>query len=431
MTSPKFVLVLLSIATALTAIQATTHPGVGYEPIVSSQNFSGAGVNVTVRMIVEPPLEYSEDDYEPSMALLFLEVTFDPSQISLVELAGGNDGLPLEVNGSTLQGDKLQQNLSTPGLIHWEGLVFGEPGAGGKLVRVSPTLSVVVHASGGPALNLRFEGEDRYTLVLPGESSLPRGVVRSTILSLASTILLPLLSYLLIRYASGRRRAHLIVALISALLIASLAIHALASENSGRADECGPFLMRFDEVTMEDLGNRTLRPVSSGRTYLWLEGREEDHLLVGRLEVGNEVEMETLRMDPRIGLAIQGGEPIPYWIDPSVEELNVSGRQLARDGDGRYFFLGAVRRAAVFSSRGEDVRIKAYYDSVSGILYRMIVSEANATRARVVSLKSEIGREVSIYWPYYVAFLSTFPALTTVLTVLLARRGGAGGRSQR
>lgn len=426
MTSLKSALALISIAAALTAIQETTYPGVGYEPIVYSQNLSGAGVNIAVRMIVEPPLEYSEDDYEPSLVLLSLEVTFDPSQISLVEVTGGNGGLPLEVNGSTLEGDKLQQNLSIPGLIHWEGFVFGEPGAGGKLVRASPTLSVVVHAGEGPALNLRFEGEDRYTLVLPGESNLPTGVVRLTILSLASALLLPLLSYSLLRYTSGRR-AHLIVALISALLIALLAVHALAPESSGRTDGQGPFLMRFDEVAMEDLGNRTLRPVSSSRTYLWLEGREGDHLLVGRLEVGKGVEMETLRMDPRIGLANQSGEPIAYWIDPSAEELGVSGRRLTRDGEGRYFFLGAVRRAVVFSSRGEDVRIKAYYDSSSGVLYRMIVSEANATRARVISLKSEIGREISIYWPYYIAFFSTFPAMTTALTVFLVRRGRSPG----
>lgn len=52
-------------------------------------------------------MQYYEDGYEPSIALLSLSVTFDRKEISWVKIVGAKDGIPLEVNGSKLEGDEL------------------------------------------------------------------------------------------------------------------------------------------------------------------------------------------------------------------------------------------------------------------------------------------------------------------------------------
>jgi len=184
------------------------------------------------------------------------------------------------------------------------------------------------------------------------------------------------------------------------------------------------FLASYQVITFSDVyENDTYAPVSSRRTYVWLEKKlNSTSVTLGEVEVEvppqfafKEVNLDQLKTNSSEGW-------IPWWVPPTVssgDTVDVLNHSLTVCGHDNYFVLSALRRTIRLSYEDEEISVRAQYDAKSGFLFRLMIEDKQGETFDLYLFESIFGVELSIAWTYYIVFFSAMVAIPTFLVLLL------------
>lgn len=404
-------------------------------PVKVDEHFKKSGVEFQVFLFVEPLREL-----ESSSLQVFCGVTFIPTELWKLAVH-----VPRELDAPVvfepescvrnivlLSGNRSYET-SKPSFFCW--ILSAEAGSetAGKRVLVNYNLTVNLVYSNMSEMEFFLTTDPKSVYVLPGESTFPGEIVHPLLASIGLALMLPLAVYFVNRKRRKGIRRRIMVGAIMLLLTGMLFHASVPAVDNGQELESS-FLASYQVIALSDVyENDTYIPVSSNRTYVWLERKlNSTSVILGevRVKVPPQFTFKEVNLDQLKSNSSEGW--IPWWVPPTVysgDTVEVLNRSLTVSGHNNYFALSALRRTVKLSYEDEEILVRAQYDAESGFLFRLMIEEKQSETFDLYLLESIFGVKLSIAWTYYTVFFSAMVAIPTFLVLLLTwPKTGKGGK---
>jgi hypothetical protein len=395
------------------------------QPVKVDDHFERSGVEFHVYLFVEPLRELESSSLQMSCGIASV-----PAELWKLEVHVPRQmdfPVVLEPEGHIrnivlLTGNRSYET-SKPSVFYWILGVEASSGTAGKKVMVNYNLTIDLVYANMSEVEFSLVTEPKSVHILPGESTFPSEILHPLLASIGLAFMLPIAAY----FANSKRRKvirrRIMVGSIT-LLLAGILFHTSLSAVDSSPELKTPFLASYQIIILADVyQNDTYIPVSSSRTYVWLEEKLNfTSAIIGevRLDVPprftfKEVNFDQLKSNSSDGWMV-------WWVPPTVslgDAVNVLNRSLIVGGHDDYFALSALRRTIRLSYEDEEVSVRAQYDAASGFLFRLMIGDKQAETFDLYLFQSILGVKLSIGWTYYAIFFLTMVAAPTLLVLSL------------
>jgi len=394
-------------------------------PVKVDEHFEKSGVEFQVFLFVEPLRELESSSLQMSFGVIFippelwkLEVYMPKeTECPVVFEPGGY------VRNIVLSSGNSSYETSKPSFFYWVLSVEAGSGTTGKRIMVNYNLTINLVYSNMSEVEFSLTTEPKSVYILPGGSTFSEEIVHPLLASFGLAFMVPLAVYFVNRKRRMGIRRRIMVGSIMFLLTGILfPLSVLAVDNGQKLER--HFLASYQVITFSDVyENDTYAPVSSRRTYVWLEKKlNSTSVTLGEVEVEvppqfafKEVNLDQLKTNSSEGW-------IPWWVPPTVssgDTVDVLNHSLTVCGHDNYFVLSALRRTIRLSYEDEEISVRAQYDAKSGFLFRLMIEDKQGETFDLYLFESIFGVELSIAWTYYIVFFSAMVAIPTFLVLLL------------
>lgn len=395
------------------------------QPVKVDDHFEKSGVEFQVYLFVEPFRELESSSLQISCGIASV-----PAELWKLEVHVPRElDFPVEFepeehirNTVLLSGNKSYET-SKPSVFYWILGVEASSGTAGKKVMANYNLTINLFYANMSEVEFSLITDPKSVHILPGESTFPSEILHPLLASIGLAFILPLASYFINTKRRKAIRRKIIVGSIT-LLLAGILFNTSVSAVDNNQGPKTAFLASYQVIVLADVyQNDTYIPVSSSRTYVWLEEKlNSTSAILGEVRLAaplqftfKEVNFDQLKSNSSDGW-------IPWWVPPTISSgdvVKVLNHSLIASGHDDYFALSALRKTIKLSYEDEEVSVKAQYDAASGFLFRLMIEDQQTETFDLYLFQSILGAKLSIAWTYYTIFFLTMVATPTLLTLSL------------